>query len=65
MILSEANQWVLKLLLLYESIFSLEGGNPGLPFDQVYDLASVQPLDFWEKIYEQVKAELQVMGLSL
>ena len=63
--LQEANQWVLKLLPLYEHIFTQEGGNPGLPFDQVYDLTSVQPLKSWQQMYEQVKSELQGMGLAL
>jgi len=65
MTLQEANQWVLKLLPLYEHIFSQEGGNPGLPFDQVYDLSSVQPLKSWQQMYEQVKGELRRMGLAL
>ena len=44
MSLKEANDWVLRLLPKYEHVFSLEGGNPGLPFDQVYDLGTIQPL---------------------
>jgi len=65
MTLSEANQWVLKLLPLYEHVFTLEEGNPGLPFDQVYDLSSIQPRDSWLKLYDQVKSELKTMGLPL
>jgi methylamine--corrinoid protein Co-methyltransferase len=65
MSLEEANQWVLKLLPRYEHVFTQEGGNPGLPFDQVYDLQRVQPLDFWENMYEQVKTELHAEGLIL
>ena len=65
MTLREANEWVLKLLPFYEHIFAQEGGNPGLPFDQVYDIASVQPLKFWQRMYEEVKVKLQGMGLSL
>lgn len=65
MTLREANQWVLKLLPLYEHIFTQEGGNPGLPFDQVYDVSSVQPLKSWQQMYEQIKGELQGMGLAL
>jgi methylamine--corrinoid protein Co-methyltransferase len=64
MTLAEANEWVLTLLPYYEHVFSKEGGNPGLPFDQVYDLTTVQPLAFWHSIYEQVKTELQGMGLA-
>ena len=31
--LREANDWMLRLLPLYELVFTLDGGNPGLPFD--------------------------------
>jgi methylamine--corrinoid protein Co-methyltransferase len=65
MSLAEANTWVLRLLPLYEHVFTQEGGNPGLPFEQVYDLATVQPLRFWDEMYQQVKSELQAMGLGL
>jgi hypothetical protein len=65
MTFSEAIQWMLSLLPSYERAFSLEGGNPCPPFDQVYDLSAIQPTNFWEKMYEQVKAKLQGMGLSL
>jgi hypothetical protein len=65
MTLHEANDWVLKLLPYYEHIFTQDGGNPGLPFDQVYGLTSVQPLKSWQSMYEDVKAKLQGMGLAL
>ncbi len=65
MTLREANDWVLKLLPFYEHIFTQEGGNPGLPFDQVYDLASIQPLKSWQRMYEDVKVKLEGMGLSV
>ena len=65
MTLKQANAWVLKLLPLYEHIFTHESGNPGLPFDQVYDLPSIQPLKFWQEMYDEVKADLQGMGLPL
>jgi methylamine--corrinoid protein Co-methyltransferase len=65
MTLREANDWVLKLLAYYEHIFTQDGGNPGLPFDQVYDLASFQPLKSWQSMYEDVKSKLQGMGLAL
>jgi len=41
MTLTEANEWVLKLLRITKAVFTKEGGNPGLPFDQVYDLQHV------------------------
>ena len=62
--LKEANDFVLKLLPKYEHVFTADG-NPGLPFDQVYDAVKIQPLDFWQKMYEQVRTELKEMGLNL
>lgn len=65
MTLKEANDWALKLYPCYEHIFTQAGGNPGLPFDQVYDVQEVYPLDFWQKMYEEVKTELKSEGLYL
>ncbi len=65
MTLKEGNEWVLRLLPLYEHIFSIEGGNPGLPFNQVYDQTSIQPYDFWQKMYVEVKDDLNQMGIEL
>ena len=63
--LPQANQWVLRLLPYYEHVFTQEGGNQGMPFDQVYDLSSIQPLPFWQAEYDQVRQELSQMGLAL
>ena len=65
MSLKEANDLVLQLLPKYEHVFTLENGNPGKPFDEVYDLGRIEPLDFWQKMYEEVKTELKEMGLKL
>jgi methylamine---corrinoid protein Co-methyltransferase len=54
---------VLQLLPKYEYIFSQPGGNPGLPFDQVYDLETLQPLPEWLAMYQGVKDEVRQMGL--
>ncbi len=61
----EANEFVLQLLPKYEHVFTQENGNPGKPFDEVYDMTRVEPLDFWQKMYEEVKSELKDMGLKL
>jgi len=60
----EANALVLQLLPKYEHVFTQEG-NPGKPFEEVYDIRRVEPLDFWQKMYEEVKTELKDMGLKL
>ena len=64
MSLKEANEWVLNLLPRYEHVFTQEG-NLGLPFDEVYDLQTIQPKDFWLKMYEEVKTDLNAMGLKV
>lgn len=65
MTLGEANEWVLRLLPKYEHVFTQEGGNPGLSFEQVYDLNTLAPAETWQAQYEQVKSELREMGLKL
>lgn len=64
MSLKDANEWVRKLLPCYEHVFTAEG-NPGMRFDEVYDLKTVRPVESWEKMYEEVKAEIKSMGLPL
>lgn len=64
MSLKDANALVLNILPKYEHVFT-QHGNPGKPFDQVYDPVKVQPLDFWQKMYEEVKTDLRDMGLTL
>lgn len=60
----EANEIVLKLLDKYEYIFQKEGGNPGVPFDEAYNMETITPLPEWEKMYEEVKEELAQMGVK-
>lgn len=59
-----ANDITLKLLDKYENIFSSPLGNPGLPFDQTYDLATLRPKPAWEGMYDEVKQELASLGLN-
>ena len=61
--LNEANAIVLKLLDKYEHIFTQAGGNPGQPFDHVYDLDTLTPVPAWQKMYEEVKSEVRELGL--
>ncbi|MDR3574476.1 MAG: monomethylamine:corrinoid methyltransferase [Anaerolineaceae bacterium] len=62
--LSDANALVLKLLEKYEPVFSKEGGNPGVQFDQAYDMKTLTPRPEWLKMYRQVKEEVCQMGLA-
>ncbi len=65
MTLEHGNALVLQLLGKYEHIFRREGGNPGLPLDQVYDLATLQPVQAWHEMYDKARVELIRMGLHL
>lgn len=60
---SEANQMILKLVSKYEHVFKT--GNEGKPFNEAYNMQTIQPLPEWEQMYIEVKTELQEMGLYL
>ncbi len=62
---AQANEIVLQLLAKYEHVFSMEGGNYGAPFDESYDMETIEPVPAWQQMYEEVKEELRGMGLEL
>jgi methylamine--corrinoid protein Co-methyltransferase len=62
--LDQANRIVSDLLELYEPVFDLPGGNPGVRFDHAYDLATLQPIPQWMDMYWEVKTLIQTMGLK-
>jgi methylamine--corrinoid protein Co-methyltransferase len=64
MTLKEANEIVMKLQAFYEPVFNMKDGNPGVRFDQAYDLNTLQPLPAWQKMFDQVKAKVREIGLS-
>ena len=61
----DANLMILKLLAKYEEVLEKEGGNPGLPFDQAYNMETLETTEEWQDYYMQVKEELGEMGLYL
>jgi methylamine--corrinoid protein Co-methyltransferase len=63
--LPEANHIINQLFNRYEHVFQLSGGNPGVRFDQAYDLETLKPVPEWQKIYEEVRSEVQGLGLDL
>lgn len=63
--LKEANALVLKLLEKYEHIFDQPQGNPGVRFDEAYDLLTLRPLPAWQQMYEEVKRDLRAMGIGV
>lgn len=60
----KANEIVLKLLEKYEHVFQMEDGNEGVCFDKAYDMNTIEPVLEWQKMYDEVKAELTEMGLE-
>ena len=42
----------------------MPGGNPGVRFDQAYDMETIQPLPEWLKMYEEVKEDVKQLGLD-
>lgn len=61
----EANVMILELLKKYEHVFEMEGGNPGRPFDEVYDMTTLRPVEEWMDMYNQVKEYLNSIGLAM
>lgn len=59
----QGEEMVQKLFAKYESV--LAAGNEGLPFEEVYDLSSMEPLPFWQKMFDEAAAELREMGLEI
>ena len=63
--LDQANRIVVALLATYEHL--LERGapaNPGQPFDELYDLATLQPAPAWQATYERARREVHDLGLT-
>ncbi len=59
----DGDELVRKLIALYKPILTQRP--KGLPFNEVYDVATIKPLPEWLQMYEQVKSELREMGLPL
>lgn len=59
----QANEIVLKLLDKYQT--KLAEKPIGKPFEQVYDLETIQPLADWQHTYEEVKEELIQLGVNM
>jgi len=62
--LNQANLIVTDLLSRYEHVFQMRNGNPGVRFDRAYDLKTLQPIPAWQKLYNEVKADVREMGLA-
>ena len=63
--IAQANELVSALLEKYEYLFERGATeNPGLPFDQVYDVQTIRPTPAWQATYEEVKQAVRRMGLT-
>lgn len=58
----QANALALALLAKYEHIFDNKDGNPGVRFDQTYDMETIEPIPAWREMYEQVKEEVFLLS---
>ena len=61
---AQANEIVLKLLDKYEHVFRMEDENKGARFDEAYNMETLEPVAEWQKMYDEVKAELAQMGIQ-
>jgi hypothetical protein len=59
----EANQFLEQIVPLY--VDELEKKPIGQPFEEVYDLETIQPTSRWQSTYDRVKDELIELGLAL
>lgn len=60
---AEAEALIQHLLSQYEQIFTSRKSNPGSPFSNVYDPATLQPRKFWKELYLRARDELHKLGL--
>jgi methylamine--corrinoid protein Co-methyltransferase len=59
----EANQLLKKIVPLY--VDDLEKKPVGKPFEEVYDLDSIEPTPDWQGTYDSVREQLIKAGLLL
>jgi methylamine--corrinoid protein Co-methyltransferase len=61
---SEANIFVKSLLSKYEDKIEMDKTEPGKPFEQIYDLETLQPRKESLDMYEGVKKDLEALGIE-
>ena len=59
----EGNEIVKRLVALYEP--DLETNPKGQPFEEVYNMDTVEPTPEWQGTYDEVREELVDMGLAM
>jgi methylamine--corrinoid protein Co-methyltransferase len=63
--LKEVNQLISSIYPKYAYIFELPGGNPGVRFDQAYNIETNQPVPRWLQMYEEVKKDISTLGFKV
>lgn len=63
--LKEACELIGTIYQKYAHVFELPGGNPGVRFDQAYDVETIQPVPQWLQMYEEVKKDIAGLGFSV
>ncbi len=58
----EGNEMIRKLFEKYG--WTLDDPQLGKPFNEVYDVKTIEPLPEWQAMYDEVKAELREMGIQ-
>jgi methylamine--corrinoid protein Co-methyltransferase len=62
---TQANDLIARIYAKYAHIFDMPGGNPGVRFDQAYDVETIQPIPEWQGLYDEVNREITEMGLGI
>ncbi|MBK5109558.1 MAG: monomethylamine:corrinoid methyltransferase, partial [Anaerolineales bacterium] len=63
---SEANELVKRIVPLYAGDQNLGEAIQGVPFQEAYDVETVQPLPEWQRMYEETCQEMEdLLGLTL
>ena len=63
--LKGANELISRIYPKYAHVFDLPGGNPGVRFDQAYDIETIQPVPQWLQMYEDVKRDIAGLRFSV
>jgi methylamine--corrinoid protein Co-methyltransferase len=63
---AEANELVQRIVPLYADQQNLGEAVQGVPFQEAYDVESVQPMPEWQQTYEEVCQEMEsLLGLEI
>ncbi len=58
----QGNEMIRNIYKKYEH--TLDEPKLGKPFNEVYDVKTIEPLPEWQAMYDKVKADLKEMGIA-